>query len=452
MTEFYVHSAYNIAWLNETLRPFMTRDGMLAPFGPVEDGKNLKLGETWTAQTRLYSVDINCQDGIETTDYTYKSDNGCDYYVFPPPDDMRSDQYMSTYVGYWYEESEDSYLQQGCPSEANQTFLLQWARGVEKVANVSIGYKPLAATTLYCESSYYQQLVNATVVPPLMTVTQVSPIGPKEPLPADLFNATNFEWGMSSGAGKTVVRGDYPEASWPDATEHVLYLGLNQRWEYLPTFTGFAIAAYQRTAPEYMDAQLLKDSYQAAYRLLFSRRFADVLSSDLDPTSVGNGTRAYQSGAVVLVPAFVYAVEALLGATAVIACILLLFSYITSNNLRSDPANLASIMALVAEDGKLVQAMARYDTASTADLEEAFEDSTLGLLRESTLKSDRGHGLRLFGHPSGERAVPRTVLGADRQLPGWLSRYTGISFIVLQLCVIAALVYTSVRAQANNGK
>lgn len=106
---------------------------------------------------------------------------------------------------------------------------------------------------------------------------------------------------MSSGSEKTAVRGDYPQMVWPDATEHVLYLNLSRKWDYLPALSGFAIGAYQRSASEDMDSELLKDSYQAAYRLLFVRRFAEVLSPDVNVRNSSSGVRVYKTDAVILV-------------------------------------------------------------------------------------------------------------------------------------------------------
>lgn len=455
LTGSYTQSVYNIAWLNETLRPFMSREAMLAPFGFADEPDTIQSEEDWTAPTWMYSVDIDCYDAIDGN-VTWDSLNGCHYNKvnLDIPTDIRHDQYISTYVGFWYEESEDSYLLSGpCDMSANHTFLLQWARGNKDPDGMSFMPQPIAATTLYCEPSYYQQAVNATVVPPLMSVTHIIPTGEKQPIPTDIFNVTNFEMSMSADTEVIQNRGDYPPTEdWPDATERLGYLDLARRWDYLPGMTGFAIAAYQRPAPDYMDADLLKDSYQAAYRLLLARRLADILSADLDTPEKGEIVRTYQTQAVVLVPTFVYVVEALVGVTTLIACILLGLSYKTANRLQSDPANLASMMALVAEDTVLCQQLGLYDHASSEAIDEAFEESTFAILDETQHKSVRGHGLKLSEHPSGERSVPRTILSADRLLPKELSWISGTAFFVMQVGIAIALLYTFIRSKRENGK
>ncbi|KAL1635778.1 hypothetical protein SLS56_001473 [Neofusicoccum ribis] len=65
LTATYAQSAYNIAWLNEALPAFMTRDYVLAPFGHERDFPDTKDSETWTAPTKMYSVDISCMQPLK---------------------------------------------------------------------------------------------------------------------------------------------------------------------------------------------------------------------------------------------------------------------------------------------------------------------------------------------------------------------------------------------------
>lgn len=127
LTAEYAQSVYNIIWLNETLPPFMSQQWMLAPFGLLEPVGKVESIETWTAPTRLYSVDLKC----EVDSGRLSSSNGCNHSSqnMALPTKIKDDEYYSYYVGYWYEESMDSYLLGDCPSHANQTFLVRWSRG-----------------------------------------------------------------------------------------------------------------------------------------------------------------------------------------------------------------------------------------------------------------------------------------------------------------------------------
>lgn len=151
LTGLYAQSVYNIAWLNESLPPFMDRQGMLAPFGLV-DPISTELAETWTADTLFYSVDINCEE----TDYHMTSSWGCQYrdaYMNLNANLLKKGQYSTMYVGYWYEEDMDSYLLGLCPGVANQTFLVRWLSG-ESIGPVDKSRPQNINTTLWCRPSY----------------------------------------------------------------------------------------------------------------------------------------------------------------------------------------------------------------------------------------------------------------------------------------------------------
>jgi hypothetical protein len=151
LTGLYAQSVYNIAWLNETLPPFMDRQGMLAPFGLVRPNST-EPEETWTADTLFYSVDINCEE----TGYNMTSSWGCEYrnnYMNFDSNLLKTDQYSTMYVGYWYEEDMDSYLLGLCPKAANSTFLVRWISG-ESIGPVDESKPQNINTTLWCRPSY----------------------------------------------------------------------------------------------------------------------------------------------------------------------------------------------------------------------------------------------------------------------------------------------------------
>lgn len=85
LTSSHAQSSYNIVWLSETLQPYMTREGLLAPFALVDDSISLEDSETWTGQTQFYSMDVTCSNAAETKNGSWASDNGCDYYVWTLP-------------------------------------------------------------------------------------------------------------------------------------------------------------------------------------------------------------------------------------------------------------------------------------------------------------------------------------------------------------------------------
>lgn len=469
LTAEYTQSVYNIAWLNETLPPFMSREGMLAPFGILDIINKSESTETWTALTKFYSVDLNCESptyGVnDTSKNVLLSSNGCQYSRenMALPIEIKDNQYYSLYVGYWYEESMDSYLLGNCPQQANQTLLIRWSRGQDRPAGLdstALVTVPKEGTTLWCTSSYYQQDVNATVSSPDMQVLEVLPIGPKVALPADFFNVTEFEWGMSQGSDANGNRGTFPSVGipsggWPSPYDRLCAKFPDLFWDsyaYLPNMATFALGTYQRPMPEYLDAETLKGSYQAAYRLLFARRLADVLHPNLDNSTAVMGNRHYTTQTVTMVPAFVYVVEAMMAVTAAVAFVVLLLSLRTTTNLVCEPATIASMMALAGSDSLTVQRMSEDDRATSKDLEAKYKHMRFALSR---LESNRGPTICYTGHDDLDLDTiisAQTPTTSKLTLPMELSWTFGTSFIGLQIGLIVTLLYLFFRIRTENGK
>lgn len=463
LTAEYTQSVYDIAWLKETLPPFMTQQGMLAPFGLLDPVGKVESAETWTAPTRYYSVDLDC----ERDKGRLSSSNGCNYSSknMPLPSYLKDDEYYSLYVGYWYEESMDSYLLGDCPAHANQTFLVRWSRGQQRQAGLKpdeIVTTPQEGMTLWCTSSYYQQEVNATVSSPDMKVLEVVPTGPKMALPVDFFNVTDFEWGLSQGSDKNGNRGTYPNVGipsggWPSPCDRLCAkfpkLVWDHNYAYLANMATFALGTYQRPAADYLDEQVLKDSYQAAYRLLFARRLADVLHSNLDTSTTVMGDRRYTTQTVIMVPLFVYVVEGLVAFTAAAALMVLLLSLWTRTKLPFEPASIASLMALSGGDSRLVHKMSGDDCATSKDLKATYEDAQFAL---SKSELDQGPTICYTGP---DDQLLSNIISSQKPraslkpvLPMELSWMFGLGFLCLQIGLMAALLYVYIRIQYNNGK
>src|SRR5262249_45475730 len=156
---------------------YMTREFILSPFGPQDVPGQIEKDETWTGPTTLFSVDISCQ-GVEETETEYLLP-GCRY--FKPETQLVNDgkTYSTLYVGYNNADGyADFYLSANCTSNASHTFLIRWAKNNWNVSTTTA----INETTLYCEPSYYQQEVNATISLPDRAVVDVSPVGEKKPI------------------------------------------------------------------------------------------------------------------------------------------------------------------------------------------------------------------------------------------------------------------------------
>lgn len=362
-TASYAQSVSNIAWLNETLPSFMTHDYALAPFGRQDESAVLETSEKWNAVTTLYSVDISCERPKET-DTSYLLDN-CTYLKPDVPPSIKD--FSTLYVGYQDQNGQaDYYLSQNCPQSELHKFLVQWrGRGWNTSSTTAIN-----ETTLYCEPTYYQQKVNATIALPRKSVVSAVPIGPKSPIPSDMFSISDFEWALSSGLSLHANRGDFPGAGFPDQKSRLQNMDVDLT--YLVPMAAFAISAYQRPAPDYLDPELLRTSYQAAYRLLLARQMVNILGAELNPTTMSLGKRSYVSQAVVVVPAFAYVVEGLLGLIILLTAAFLYMSVSRPRKLASDPANLATFMSLVADQPRTLDDLRILDRASEKEIETAI--------------------------------------------------------------------------------
>ncbi|GME41871.1 hypothetical protein BKCO1_34000120 [Neofusicoccum parvum] len=458
ITATYAQSAYNIAWLNETLPAFMTRDYMIAPFGPEQDLPDTKDSETWTAPTKMYSVDISCIQPPKVNNSGIISYHTEDCNVNHPAYSSDTGKNFTTiYMGYSNEDGfADWYLSTSCGPNATHKFLVQWTQKDGTYEPASPYDSPVAPikneTALYCEPTYYQQTVNATVSIPGRSPVKYVATGPKEPLPGNMFNTTSLEWGMNSGQQQFKTRGDYPIISWPEMKDQVQKMDLDLT--YLGPMAGFAIAAYQRPVADYLDPDLLQASYQAAYRLLFSRAMVDVLSTEIDDSTATTGTRQYISQAVIVVPAFAYLVEGLLGIVIIFAACLLYFSMSRPRKLSSNPGSMGSMMALVAEQEDLLALLKSHDRSTSEELDNAVIKKKFALSKTGV---NNGFQLELKDPDpvlenratTGLSSRTSPFIGGVRPLE--LRMATGIVFVSLNIAMLVIFAFFFVKSKRENG-
>lgn len=376
----YAQSAMNIIWLNETLQPFMTRESVLVPFGPKQTVESIETAEHWIGKTTLYSVDVSCEQALRWSG-GLNSSWGCSWagMIVAPrvsSNDDPSKIYDTIYVGYSNSGNADYYLSPACPRNESHTFLVQWSKMLVSAAEFNnmtpdVQLRHADVTTLFCRSSYYYQDVKATVAPPHMSVTGVEVMGPKVPLPPEIFNTTNFEAAMSVGQQDEETRTDFATIYWPNQKTKLRNMPLNLN--YLPKMAPFAIGVYQRPLQEYLDPEVLRESYESAYRLLFARQMASVVSPSLDPTTESLGQRSYRTQSVVLVPVFTYIVEAFLGIVALLASSLIYTTLTRTKKLSSDPATISSVMSLVEGQDRLLEEFRSLDRATNERIEQSLE-------------------------------------------------------------------------------
>lgn len=401
----YIQSAHGIVWLNETLPPYMTREYILAPFKSNESITDAATNVTWTSDTTLYSLDMKCETPIvknksetgfsasqnkPTTVQTevYMSSNGCSfptsYYetlgnetIGPNPSFQNQTVYntktfSSVYIGYYQTDFSDYYLQSLCPETSNHTFMVMYTRN-----KPSIDAPPQNVTRLYCTPFYYQQNVSATIDASTRRPLSVAPKGEKIALPAEKWNSTFFEYEMNEGRSNNQPQDSLPIKFWPDQTETVstLNLSLGVESTILASMAGLTVGATNHTLEELVDPEALRSAYEATYRIIFARSMAEILYQNFSAAaSTTNGTTQYRVAAVVVVPLFTYIVEGILGIISICSIALLIISLRRKYHLHSDPATIASIMSLVAENPSILDDFAKLGRIKTEELNDYIKD------------------------------------------------------------------------------
>lgn len=397
----YIYSTHGIIWLNESLPPFMTRDYALAPFRPLEADVTVNHeNQTWTSSTTLYSLDIDCEvpgvafedEGVptwqgETITMTqmpqWTSSNGCkfpaSYYksvgnetMGPNPDmnnmaDYDTKEFASIYIGQYPTDYADYYLQSYCPVTANHTFMAYFTKNKMKDDD-----PPNEVTRLYCTPSYYEQKVNATVNARTKAPISYTVLGDKQALPLDKWNSTFFEPQMNTGKVNEFNRKiSLPLTLWPDQRETLASfpVSLGTGGTVIQPLAGFAIGANQGSLEALLDPVALAGAYQSAYRIIFARSMVEILDQRFATTSNEAGHYDYVAAAIVVVPVFTYIVEALLGLVSVCGLVLVWISLRRTWGLHSDPATIASIQSLVADNASLLREFSMLDKANKEELE-----------------------------------------------------------------------------------
>jgi hypothetical protein len=407
----YIHSAHGIIWLNESLPPYMTRDYTLTPFQPQEADQGLSENhQTWTSATTLYSLDMNCEtpgvkvqdeqqmsSGFEfapTTVQTaqWTSSNGCgfpqSYYTPIGNETIGPNPYMnnmsvynikdygSIYIGHYRTEWADYYLDTYCPPTANHTFMAWFTKNKQRAED-----PPNKVTRLYCTPFYYEQEVIATIDAKTKAPINYTATGDKQILSAEKWNSTYFETQMNTGKVNEFNRGGLPLNVWPDQLETLSAypVSLANYATILQPLAGYAIGASQRSLEELLDPHALAAAYESVYRIVFARSMLEILDTNFTTTSRSSGHFDFMATAIVVVPMFTYVVEALLGFVSVCGIVLFAMSLRRTWSLYSDPATIASVQSLVADNTALLQEFSALDRATMEEIEISLKDKKFEL-------------------------------------------------------------------------
>jgi hypothetical protein len=234
---------------------------------------------------------------------------------------------------------------------------------------------PNNVTRLFCEPFYYQQEVVATISAKTRAPINITSKGEKQVLPVEKWNSTFFEYQMNSGSLNQGNRGALPLSTWPDQLETVSTypVSLATGGSVMTGMAGYVIGAAGRPLEDLLDPEALKDAYQSAYRIIFARSMTEILDQDFRSTESVTGHLDYLQGSVTLVPIFTYVVQGFLGFVSICSIVLLVISWRRNWTLSSDPATIASVQALVAENTALLEDFSKLESLHPADFKQSLK-------------------------------------------------------------------------------
>jgi hypothetical protein len=359
--------------------------------------------EIWTAPTQLYSVDLACEvpklEGSNDTYVRWTTSWGCEQPIGDggvAPDKLGFDtignnsfmgnqtiyefkEFSAIYVGYYATDRSDWSLEdkRHCPQTANHTFMIAFTRNKKRDAD-----PPQNATRLFCQPSYYTQNVTARIDARTKRPLGVDPTGPKSQLPSDMWNATLFEYSMNQGSLMREPRGDLPTRGWPSQVEQLsaMQISLSNSGTNVPDMVGFAIGATNHTLEDLLDPEALRSAFESAYRIILARSMVEILDQTFSKAQETTGHVSHVTGAIIMVPVFVYIVEGLLGFISICAIALLYISIKRKWNLHGDPATISSMMSLVADNPALLSDFSRLDCSTMDELKALLEEKKFQLL------------------------------------------------------------------------
>jgi hypothetical protein len=457
ITANYTYSVANIVWLDERLPPFMTREAAFTPF-KLNESHSIHHGDSLSAATTSFSVDVTCEPAVPNdTEEVWSSSQGCRVmYPFGPSraevigvdvngDDVK--EYTPFFAGYSGDgDNVQYYLSPYCPRNASNVFMVALRKNRK-----SMDDPPPTITRLFCETAYHQRDVLATVRRADGSISDVVSLGPKSPIPSELFNTSTFEEQISNSRQEKWIRGMLPSTDWPDQRPQLSNLPITVLGSYpeMSNIFGLAIGASSRDIGDYMNAVTLASSFQAAHRLLFARAMVDVLAADYGDSEASEGTRVYQIEAVRIAYRFAYAVEAVLGTVALMAIALLGVTWFENINLSADPDSLSALMLLVKNQPGILLHFSQHDQSSWVLLKSATSRSTFVLEQPFDIY---GGTLKLKKSSLEADTLARHHFEDDKpdfQYPFELSVIMGVFFVFALASTLAGISYLYQTSRTN---
>lgn len=376
-----LNEGYAQTWLNQRLPPYTTSEYTLLPF----DTKSQAIqgsSTNWTGSTTKFWTQLNCwpaevhmNGAPRKHNHDFLNGRGCNASEIDSYGTFDNElPYQMLYIGYPYSSWVDYYLGATCSKQsAGNQFLATWGHSDYQKNEINL-------TSIFCETSYYKQAVNASVraadLVPLEN--SIVPLGPRERLLETEFNTTAFEHLL--GAGVLTTQPDsanggtkeFPFGRLLEQHQQVADLGI--KWPMAP-MAGFAIGSQKnvKTLDVYRDETNLGNAYNSTHKMLFSLALRRVLESSTS-TNTTTGNIDVELHGIIVSRVFSAVVEGMLVIVGIFTILLWLHGYRAPSRLTMDPASLGSLISLCQNSTTLLDKLAGKGALTEEALKHSFQD------------------------------------------------------------------------------
>ncbi|OLN84955.1 hypothetical protein CCHL11_04053 [Colletotrichum chlorophyti] len=456
MDQSILNEGYALTYLNQSLPPFTTLEYTILPF--TAQSKVAESSTTnWTGTSTKYWTQLECwsgeisQNGPSTKKtYDFGNGRGCnasEIDVYGSLNDSRP--FKMLYIGYQNSAWADYWLARStCPkSAAGHQFLSVWSR-----YNATL--KRIKMASVFCETNYFKQQVNATVssIGQVPIENSVVPTGPRERLAVTEFNYTAFEHLLGAGVSSVEldVKREYPFGLLLEHYQQMSDLGIN--WPMSP-MAGFAIASQNKPPLDaFRNETLMGEAYNATHKMLFSLALRRVLRNTTSEGTI-QGSVDFALYGIVVSRLFSAIVEALLVLVGIFTILLWWHNYRAASRLTMDPASLGSLISLCQNSTVLLDRFAGKGCMSEEDLKLAFKHQRFKLFcgcqsrsRQMVIKvvDVRDEDCMDRRHSGIQPEAAFSVGHYSPVKPLALRREVGTAVILTMIGAVAALIYLKV--------
>ncbi|KAL0943769.1 uncharacterized protein CTRU02_201656 [Colletotrichum truncatum] len=455
MDQSILNEGYAITWLDQPYPPYTTADYTLLPFVVDSDTKRAS-STNWTGTTTKYWTQLDCwpaeiHPGSST--YDFLDGRGCNASDITPYGFIPSVEqpYKMQYIGYHNSAWADYWLSMTCSKAASHQFLAIWARYREKEE----------VSSVFCETSYFKQQVNATVFADTKKPHEDSivPVGPREKLSSTEFNSSAFEHLLGAGVSSTELETtrEHPFGQLLEQHHQVKQFGL--RWPSSP-LVGFAIGSQNISSLDvFQDNDFLGDAFNATHKLLFSLALRRMLTNS-STEATEQGVADIVRHGIIVSRLFSALVEGLLFLVGIFSLLLWWHGKRAPSCLNADPASLGSLMSICQNSSTLLEKFSGKGCLPDEKLQEAFQDKRFQLIcgcqsrsgemvikvvdtREEFVESQR------ISLPEPDMAL--SVGHYSPVKPLALRREVGFLVILLMAGAVTALIYLKLQEQRIGG-